>query len=282
MAMTIVQSLATEVLADLRAARREADLLAVTGRFARALGCAGHQLAPGPTCPLPDPSVLLSLGDFPDPWRRRYGREIDWMNDPVHALAAQRAGPVRWARAFAAARTPAERAAVDSVRAQGFRDGVTTPVHGPQGCVALFMIAAPRRLDLAPDDEEALSVVAITLYQRARRLAAAALFIPPDTPSLTARERDCLSWVLEGKTNWEIGVLTGVTARTVQFHLGNAARKMGVVNRTQAAVQALMRGEIAPPARGTEAPAPREAAPARSLSRKTCGADCRPSPATGA
>jgi hypothetical protein len=53
-----------------------------------------------------------------------------------------------------------------------------------------------------------------------------------------------LLWVLEGKTNWEIGLVTGVPARTVQFHLGNASRKLGVVTRVQAAVRALLRGDL--------------------------------------
>ena len=39
-------------------------------------------------------------------------------------------------------------------------------------------------------------------------------------------------------------MVTGVTARTVQFHLGNASRKLGVVNRVQAAVRALLRGDL--------------------------------------
>jgi len=107
-----------------------------------------------------------------------------------------------------------------------------------------MMFAAPRILKLDPDDEEALSHIAMAFYQRVRRVTAAALFQPAEPAYLTSREIECLHWVLEGKTNWEIGVLTGVTARTVQFHLGNASRKLGVVNRVQAAVRALLRGDL--------------------------------------
>lgn len=71
------------------------------------------------------------------------------------------------------------------------------------------------------------------------RLTAAALFQPEEPAYLACRELGCLHWVLEGKTNWEIGVLTGVTARSVQFYLGIASRNLGVVSRVQAAVRAL-------------------------------------------
>jgi DNA-binding CsgD family transcriptional regulator len=107
-----------------------------------------------------------------------------------------------------------------------------------------MMFGAGHALDLDGEDEEALSHVAMALHQRVRRLAAAAIVGVPPPAKLTAREIECLHWVLEGKTNWEIGVVTGVTARTVQFHLGNAARKLGVVNRVQAAVSALIRGDL--------------------------------------
>jgi DNA-binding CsgD family transcriptional regulator len=151
---------------------------------------------------------------------------------------------VQWRRIFAQVRQENERTFVANARAQGFVDGVTTPIHGPQGCVAIMMFAAGQNITLDHEDEEALSHIAMALHQRVRRLAAGALVALPEPARLTSREIECLQWVLEGKTNWEIGMVTGVTPRTVQFHLSNAARKLGVVNRVQAAVGALIRGDL--------------------------------------
>lgn len=36
---------------------------------------------------------------------------------------------------------------------------------------------------------------------------------------LTEREREVLNWVIQGKTNWEIGMILGISERTVRFHL---------------------------------------------------------------
>ena len=52
---------------------------------------------------------------------------------------------------------------------------------------------------------------------------------------LTARESEILWWVAEGKTNREIGIILGCSARTVQLHLNRVYRKLGVETRTAAA-----------------------------------------------
>lgn len=242
--MSAVQALSTQVLADLRLAKRDTELIEIMCNFTKKCDFSAFQLAPGPHNPSPDPTALLAFGSYNLDWKRQYATEPSCRHDPARAQAILRAGSVGWRRVFAAVRDPDQRDFVARARAQGFKDGVTTPIHGPQGCVAIMMFGAAHTLDLNGEDEEALSHVAMALHQRVRRLAAAAIVGVPPPAKLTAREIECLHWVLEGKTNWEIGVVTGVTARTVQFHLGNAARKLGVVNRVQTAVSALVRGDL--------------------------------------
>ena len=66
---------------------------------------------------------------------------------------------------------------------------------------------------------------------------------PVDQPlrrqGLTPREHEVLWWVTEGKTNPEIGIILGRSARTVQIHLNRVYRKLGVETRTAAAALAL-------------------------------------------
>ncbi|WP_199763242.1 helix-turn-helix domain-containing protein, partial [Bradyrhizobium guangdongense] len=45
-------------------------------------------------------------------------------------------------------------------------------------------------------------------------------------------ERQCLRWVEEGKSSWEIGVILNVSLNTVNFHLKNAMRKLETSTRT--------------------------------------------------
>ena len=59
--------------------------------------------------------------------------------------------------------------------------------------------------------------------------------VPGPLAKLTAREREILHWVREGKRDPEIGIILDLSPRTVQHHLENVYRKLGVETRTAAA-----------------------------------------------
>ena len=56
---------------------------------------------------------------------------------------------------------------------------------------------------------------------------------------LTRREMEVLTWVTDGKTNIEIGLILDMSPRTVQKHLQHIFEKLGVETRTAAAMRAL-------------------------------------------
>jgi DNA-binding CsgD family transcriptional regulator len=58
-----------------------------------------------------------------------------------------------------------------------------------------------------------------------------------EVANLTAREVEILKKVAEGQSNADIATSLWVTEQTVKFHLSNVYRKLGVANRTQAAVR---------------------------------------------
>jgi DNA-binding CsgD family transcriptional regulator len=55
---------------------------------------------------------------------------------------------------------------------------------------------------------------------------------------LSSREADVLFWLAQGKSNPEIAIILGITAPTVKKHIEAIFRKLGVNNRTEAALQA--------------------------------------------
>lgn len=57
--------------------------------------------------------------------------------------------------------------------------------------------------------------------------------------AVTGREADVLMWVANGKTNREIGQILEMSPRTVNKHLEQIFRKLGVENRTSAAAVTL-------------------------------------------
>jgi DNA-binding NarL/FixJ family response regulator len=56
---------------------------------------------------------------------------------------------------------------------------------------------------------------------------------------LTARETEVLSWIAQGKTNREIGVILSASTGTICKHVEHILCKLDVKNRTAAAVIAL-------------------------------------------
>jgi DNA-binding NarL/FixJ family response regulator len=59
---------------------------------------------------------------------------------------------------------------------------------------------------------------------------------------LTAREKEVLALMIEGKTNTEIADQLGITRATVKAHVSTILLRLDVADRTQAVVAALRRG----------------------------------------
>ncbi len=61
---------------------------------------------------------------------------------------------------------------------------------------------------------------------------------------VTARESEVLGWVAAGKSDWAIGQILNISGKTVNFHVENAKRKLGVGTRVQAVIAAMRSGII--------------------------------------
>lgn len=80
------------------------------------------------------------------------------------------------------------------------------------------------------------NVLAALVSARLARVARSA--IGPKQVKLREREVETLTWAARGKTFEEIGTILSLSKRTVEFHLENARRKLGVATRTQALIKA--------------------------------------------
>ena len=77
------------------------------------------------------------------------------------------------------------------------------------------------------------------------RLASAADKAPDRTEyRLTDREMEAITWAARGKSSADIAAIIGISERTVNFHMENVMKKMGVASRIQAAVKCAMLGLI--------------------------------------
>ena len=71
------------------------------------------------------------------------------------------------------------------------------------------------------------------------------------SPRLTRRQVECLSWAQDGKSSSDIGVILGLSARTIDGHVRDACSRLGVRTRIQAISRAVALGYLAPLAAGT-------------------------------
>lgn len=91
-----------------------------------------------------------------------------------------------------------------------------------------------RYIGLAGDNEYLLRIMNVSGASDAQMLKKAF--------SITQRESEVLFWISKGKTNREIGIILSMSPRTVNKHLEQIFKKLGVENRTTAAAMSL--GEL--------------------------------------
>lgn len=99
----------------------------------------------------------------------------------------------------------------------------------PEEIHQAILAAARGESPLAPKAAAAL------LAERAAR---------PASVELTARERDVLSLVVQGLANKQIARRLGISEKTVKGHLTNLFQRIGVADRTQAALWAERTGAL--------------------------------------
>ena len=75
-------------------------------------------------------------------------------------------------------------------------------------------------------------------------LKIASLTWPRRNKTLTARQREALEWVSDGKTTADIAVLMGLTVPTVEKHLRNARETLNAETTAQAIMKAAVQNQI--------------------------------------
>ncbi|MBO1765585.1 helix-turn-helix transcriptional regulator [Allobranchiibius sp. GilTou38] len=99
-------------------------------------------------------------------------------------------------------------------------------------------------------------VVASDAQRAMHDLGVRAVAAPVEShPTLTAREREVLQLVAQGRTNGQIARELFISVKTASVHVSNIVAKLGVTNRTEAAMAASAQG-LLPAAAPTDATAP--------------------------
>ncbi|MCE7798659.1 LuxR family transcriptional regulator [Sphingobium sufflavum] len=164
--------------------------------------------------------------------------------DIVPRMTLAHGRPLRWSEVWAGVETTdEERRFLTLLREVQMGDGYTLPCYGPNGrngYVAIGGMGAQSVTDEASLREMHLSAQAAHL-----RICEFTLTEPQRGKPLSAREREILDWVARGKSNSVIADILCISAGTVDTYLRRIYEKLGVSDRTSAAVRGIGMGLIA-------------------------------------
>jgi DNA-binding CsgD family transcriptional regulator len=196
--------------------------------------------------PLHPPREAVMIHNYPADWVQHYSDEKLYELDPVLRRAECNPIPFFWDSAIKAESiTAAQRKLLVDATAFGIAHGFTVPIH-----LSWLPGALRASCSIIPEDRivgrlnyfmvEAMVTAMYAVLNRAhppRRETA--------TMELSRRERQCLSLAAQGKDDWAIGRLLGLSPTTVHSYIKRLMQRLGVRTRVQAIVLALETGQIA-------------------------------------
>lgn len=178
--------------------------------------------------------------NYPPAWLKRYHDEGFMEIDPTIAHGMRSSTPVVWDDAFFAGVPHLWQEA----QSHGLRYGWAQSRRDSEGTYSMLIVARSDK-SLNPDELRALTPRLQWLVgagHEAMKRSGAAPARDTETVALTNREIDVLRWTAEGKTSAEVADILDISERTVNFHVNTVVAKLGVTNKTSAAVRAAMLG----------------------------------------
>jgi LuxR family quorum-sensing system transcriptional regulator CciR len=184
----------------------------------------------------------LLLADLPANWIFRPDPE----RDIVFAAAARSLSPFLWSDIpRLTTLSPADARAVEAAP-----PGFAVPLHGgpiaapglaeARGFAGCCSFLVRKGASLPAESFAAAHYIAALAFEAARRVDR----VQPVRPRLTPRQRDCMVLAAQGKSDWEIGKLLGISESTVHKHIEDAKRRFGVSTRIQLVVRGLAEARL--------------------------------------
>jgi len=194
-----------------------------------------------------DPTLPKILRDdriwaatWPEDWLNHWMSNNYLSVDPVINQLLARNEPVRWSEARSANDDTGMRIFNEATEFK-MKDGFALPIYSREGFVVGITMGA-EHYELGKQDEACLHLASIYFHAKLERLRAETA--PRPRSRLTPRERDCLSWVAAGKTDWEISQILNIAEQTAHEYVQNALTKLNATTRAQAVAIAIFTKQI--------------------------------------
>jgi len=185
----------------------------------------------------------IILNDWPAEWLAIYASRDYIYEDPVCAGLHGEYGAVKWADAFGAAAQDRRSCEIaDGARAFDLRAGVTLNFPTAGAGAALLSLAGAH-FDYEAADTGRMALIGQYAISKAICLSSENQ-TSPQAARLTRREHDILLWVCEGKTDWEISRILGISQHSADKYARRLKEKLNASTRTHLVAQAFRLGLI--------------------------------------
>jgi len=185
--------------------------------------------------------------NYPDSWRALIRARAYYRDDPVLTAVQRSVTGFLWSDLPKIVPLSARQAEIlATASACGLGEGFTVPINVPGEFLGSCSFAMRLGRDLRQEILPAAQYVGCFAFEAARRISAShgARGVEESFPQLTARQFDCVVLVAQGKSDWHIGQLLGISQETVHQHIEAAKKRYQVASRTQLVVRALFDSQI--------------------------------------
>jgi len=181
------------------------------------------------------PNTTVLAGRFHPEWSQRYIDQGYAASSTISREIMRASSPYTWSDVVRRRGLTSAQAQILHEAAEfGLKNGIFTPLRWTDGSYAAVVIAGPETALRDPLTLLAAETLSAHYSSEVRRL----ITFQPAKVILTKRQRECLAWVREGKSSVTIGSILGISFATVDEHIAEACRRLGVRTRVQAAVEA--------------------------------------------
>lgn len=177
---------------------------------------------------------------YSNDWLYTYGKNGYASVDPVLQSLLSSLKTQVWEQTYDSANSPKQLEFIEEARSFGLTHGITTGMLAQNPEFATFFSFAGGEARNTHRYAGLLEYLLPSLHR--------VLIANTHTPlsnrvkGLSPREVTVLLWMKQGKTNWEISRILGVSERTVRFHVEGIFMKLDVSSRTQAVAVAMEHG----------------------------------------
>lgn len=189
---------------------------------------------------------IVLINGYPQEWRDHYDYNCYSSFDPVVQICKRSIMPLKWANI--SYELVGDKPVMEEAKQFGLAYGWTVPLHSFGGEWSLLSIASSSCDDFFMHENDprlALSYLVMPVINKAiAEIYPVKRKKMSQTGIVTQRERETIAWAADGKTNWEISKIMGISESTVRFHIKNVSLKMGASNKVSAVSKAILYGVI--------------------------------------